>query len=302
VSPLSFFFAFVLVLELITATIGSPKCRPIVANDVDRIQFALNLEFLEAEFFLYGALGRGLDHIAPNLAMGGPPPIGAKKANLDYITSWIIEEIQYEEVSHLRFYLFNVVLATVPSPCLFLKKLKKMINDEGNTVLSLCPRHLPSPLTVFLVVISYSLESSHNFANITIPNLASYTSKRLVGSLLGLEARHDAVIRTLLYKRANEIVIPYNITVVEFTIDISELKNRLAMCGIKDEGLIVPLELGAGNRADNNILSTDVNSLSYATPPKVLRILYGTGSEYRSGGFLPNVGNGKIAQKFLSKV
>lgn len=67
------------------------------------MQFALNLEHLEADFFLSGALGIGLDKVAPDLAMGGPPPIGAQKANLGRLTKKIIEEFGYEEVGHLRF-------------------------------------------------------------------------------------------------------------------------------------------------------------------------------------------------------
>lgn len=95
-------------------------------------------------------------------------------------------------------------------------------------------------------------------------------------------------------------MLPYNKTVAEFTIYISELRNRLGMCGIKDEGLIVPLELGAENRTESNILSADANSLSYArTPPEILRIVYGTGSEYKPGGFFPHGGNGRIAREFL---
>ena len=73
-----------------------------MADDADRIQFALNLEFLEAEFFLIGATGAGLDQVAPKLAQGGPPPIGARKANLGHIVRRIIEEFGYQEVGHLR--------------------------------------------------------------------------------------------------------------------------------------------------------------------------------------------------------
>jgi hypothetical protein len=101
----TFFFVFIFLISLILNQVtGSTNCGPIVADDTDRIQFAFNLEFLEAEFFLYGALGRGLDTIAPTFAGGGPPPIGAKKANLDPIVGQIIEEFAYQEVGHLRSY------------------------------------------------------------------------------------------------------------------------------------------------------------------------------------------------------
>ena len=70
-------------------------------------------------------------------------------------------------------------------------------------------------------------------------------------------------LRALLYERANERVVPYDITVAEFTSRTVELKNRLAMCGIKDEGIIVPLSLGAENRTNSNILLANTDSLSH---------------------------------------
>jgi hypothetical protein len=72
-----------------------PQCRPppphvpvsVFPYDVDPVQFALNLEFTEAEFSLHAAFGVGLDQIAPELALGGPPPVGTRKVNLDEMTS-----------------------------------------------------------------------------------------------------------------------------------------------------------------------------------------------------------------------
>lgn len=51
--------------------------------DIDSIEFPLNLEYLEGEFFLWSALGYGLDRVALELVGGGPAPIGIQKANLD---------------------------------------------------------------------------------------------------------------------------------------------------------------------------------------------------------------------------
>ena len=104
-SPLLFSaFLFILTLELEASQVmAAPNCGPIQATDVDRVEFAQNLEFLEAEYFLYGALGRGLDSFAPSFAKGGPPPIGAKKANLDPLVAKIIEEFGYQEIGHLRY-------------------------------------------------------------------------------------------------------------------------------------------------------------------------------------------------------
>ncbi|ESR46645.1 hypothetical protein CICLE_v10003931mg [Citrus x clementina] len=60
-------------------------------DDVDNLQFAQSLEHLEAELFLGGGLGYGLDKVAPYL-----------KANLDNLTRAIITEFGYQEVGHLR--------------------------------------------------------------------------------------------------------------------------------------------------------------------------------------------------------
>ncbi|KAJ6301687.1 hypothetical protein OIU77_015907 [Salix suchowensis] len=97
-------------------------------------------------------------------AAGGPPPIGAQKANLDPVTRKIIEEFGYQEVGHLR----------------------AIITAVGG---------IPRPL--------YDLRYVG-----TIPYLATYSSRALVASLLGVESGQDAVIRTLLYEKADEKVMP----------------------------------------------------------------------------------------------
>lgn len=123
---------------------------------------------------------------------------------------------------------------------------------------------------------------------------------QLVSGLLGVEAGQDAIDRGLLYQMKEEKVEPYNITVAEFTDHISIFRNSLGGCGIKDEGLIVPLELGSGKKTTGNVLSADANSLSYArTPAETLRILYTTGDEHVPGGFYPKGGNGLIARSYL---
>ncbi|CAA3007084.1 desiccation-related PCC13-62-like [Olea europaea subsp. europaea] len=66
------------------------------------MQFALNLEHLESDFFLHSALGYGLDEVAPYLVMEGPPPTGAQKAHLDFLAENVITEFGFQEVGHLR--------------------------------------------------------------------------------------------------------------------------------------------------------------------------------------------------------
>nr|GMD43245.1 desiccation-related protein PCC13-62-like [Ipomoea batatas] len=71
-------------------------------GDKDLLEFPLNLEYLEAEFFLWGAFGYGLDKQAPNLTGGGPAPVGVKEAKLSPLVKDIIGQFGLQEVGHVR--------------------------------------------------------------------------------------------------------------------------------------------------------------------------------------------------------
>jgi len=97
--------SIVVLLASLIANVVATKEKPL--SDVDLLEFPLNLEYLEAEFFLFGALGHGLDAVAPELADGGPSPIGASVAKLkDHKIKQIIFEFGLQEVGHLRFSLY----------------------------------------------------------------------------------------------------------------------------------------------------------------------------------------------------
>lgn len=72
-------------------------------SDVDLLEFPLNLEYLEAEFFCWSALGIGLDGIDANLTGGGPPPVGGQTAALNPFVRDVAAQFCYQEVGHLRY-------------------------------------------------------------------------------------------------------------------------------------------------------------------------------------------------------
>ncbi|KAI9122919.1 hypothetical protein K1719_005808 [Acacia pycnantha] len=268
-------------------------------NDKDLLEFPLNLEFLEAEFFLIGALGRGLDSVAPELAEGGPPPIGARLAKLGFFVRDIILQFALQEVGHIR-----AIKSTVrgfPRPLLNLSK-----EAFGEVMNSAFGRRLYPPFDPYANEINYLLASyvvpyvgltGYVGAN---PQLQNSISKALVAGLLGVESGQDAVIRTLLYERRRVPVVPYRVSVAEFTNRISALRDKLGKKGLKDEGLIVPRSLGAEGRIGGNLLAGDKDSLSYGRcPGEVLRIVYGDGDERRPGGFYPLGADGRIAKSYI---
>lgn len=93
-----------LLLPLVAAfdSIITPTITTLPKVDKDLIEFALNLEYLEAEFFSYGSMGKGLDQIQPNLTGGGPKPIGVRIANLTPYIRNIMVQFAYQEVGHIR--------------------------------------------------------------------------------------------------------------------------------------------------------------------------------------------------------
>ncbi|XP_021290879.1 desiccation-related protein PCC13-62-like [Herrania umbratica] len=268
-------------------------------SDVNLLEFPLNLEYLEAEFFLYGALGYGLDKVDPNLTMGGPSPIGAKKANLDAFTRDVILQFALQEVGHLKAIKKTVKGFPRPQLDLSASSFAKLMDHAFKK--PLVPPFDPYANSINYLIASYVIPyvglTGYVGAN---PKLQGPVSKRLVAGLLGVESGQDAVIRGLLYERAVEKVHPYEVSVAEFTNRISQLRNRLGHAGLKDEGLIVPKNLGAEGKINGNVLAGDEFSVAYdRTPEEILRIVYGSGNESVPGGFYPKGGNGRIARSYL---
>ncbi|KAL4038832.1 hypothetical protein IC575_002463 [Cucumis melo] len=277
------------------------QCQPMVAPDIEVVRFASNFEYLEGEFFLHSALGKGIDSINPNLAFGGPPPIGAQKANLDHVTAKMAEEFGNQEIGQLRAVIEAAGGRGIKRPLLNLSK--EVFSDIFDKAIGfkLKPRFDPysNSINFLLAANLFPYTGLVGLVGAT-PLLLLPQSRKLAASLLGAESGQNAVIRTLLYQRANETVHPYNITVAEFTNRTSTLANKLANCGLKDEGIIVPRSLGAENRTESNILAADVYSRSYSrTVRELLRILYASGSESKVGAFFPKGANGLIARSFL---
>ncbi|GMP73303.1 hypothetical protein CsSME_00031093 [Camellia sinensis var. sinensis] len=288
-----------LLLFLPTSYCSENYNSAIPGSDIDLLEFPLNLEYLEAEFFLWGSLGYGLDSIAPNLTMGGPPPVGTTKARLDPFTKDVILQFAFQEVGHLR--AIKNTVRGFPRPLLNLsaEAFGNVMNSAFGRALKPAFDPYGNELNFLLAsyVIPYVGLTGYVGAN---PKLQSPISKRLVAGLLAVESGQDAVIRGLLYERAREKVTPYGITVAEFTDRISELRNKLGSAGVKDEGLIVPTFQGAEGKLRGNVLAGDQNSVGYdRTPEEILRIIYSSGDEHVPGGFYPKGADGRIAKSHL---
>lgn len=103
---------------------SSSSSASTTVTDVDILNFALNLEYLEAQFYLYAATGAGLDSsdITPGSASGYEtmgtvtPGNAAMVAGLTSAQQQILNEIAYEEQEHVRFLRSALGSAAVPMP------------------------------------------------------------------------------------------------------------------------------------------------------------------------------------------
>ncbi|KAH9683944.1 Desiccation-like protein [Citrus sinensis] len=227
-----------------THTVRGSYFAKLPQSDVDLLEFPLNLDFL-----------------------------GAKKANLNPFTNDVVLQFVWQEVGHLR--AIKNTVKGFPRPLLDLSagSFAKVIDKAFG-------KPLNPPLDPYANSINYLIASYLNpYVGLTgyvgaNPNLQDAVSQRLVAGLLGVESGQDAVIRTLLYEKANEKVHPYGTRVAEFTNKISQLRNNLGHSGVtKDEGLVVPRALGAEGKIKGNVLAGDENSVAYdRTPEDCLRI------------------------------
>ncbi|KAL6608221.1 hypothetical protein ACP70R_041284 [Stipagrostis hirtigluma subsp. patula] len=296
--------------NLLPPNTDDPRCRAspprrgalaVYPTDMEQLQFLLNAKFVEAEWFLHCALGRGVDFLDRNLSAGGPPPVGAKRAALDFRTTEVAAELGYQEVGHIR--AIKQYVGGFPRPAIDLSAERfAMIMDEAMGA-RLDPPFDPYAGTVNFLLASYILPHVTAAATMGISStLMGYLSKRLQASILAVEAGQDAVVRLLLYQRADELVAPYQgHTVADFTRRISDWRNRLSGCGDKDEGVkVLDRHQGAERRTISNVLGAGDDSLGFQrTPAEVLRILYGSHNEQIPGGFLPRGANGTIARNFF---
>ena len=107
-----------------STTTAPVTLTPAMPTDLDVLNFALNLEYLEASFYLYAATGSGLS--AADVAPGSKSPYqamgmvtagdAAQVAGLTPAQQEILNEIAFEEQAHVRFLRAALGSAAVPMP------------------------------------------------------------------------------------------------------------------------------------------------------------------------------------------
>ncbi len=255
------------------------------ATDVAVLNFALNLEYLEAEFYLNAVTGKGLVDAGVDIdgSDGTPGEAVNTKQNprVNFSTKAFrqyAEEIADDEVNHVRF--IREALAAnggnvVARPKINLQRSFKTLGEAIGV-----KNFDPFANEVNFLIGAFIFEdvgvTAYKGAS---PLLTDKGILEAAAGILGVEAYHAGIIRTLLFQQ------PF--AVRQIVKDITELRSVLTGGDPgKDQDLF------RNGRA--NLVPTDGNSLAFSRSTReVLNIVYG-GVNASEGLFFPHGMNGAI--------
>jgi hypothetical protein len=261
------------------------KGHKVVVNDVDILNFALNLEYLEAEFYLRATTGTGLaaDEVTgtgtPGTVTGGSQVSFTDPAIAQYAT-----EIATDEHNHVLFLREALGKKAVAEPTIDL--------DTSFTNAAIAAGIITSGQTFSPYTSDANfLLGAFVFEDVGVTayhGAAPYISKSAylsaAAGILAVEAYHASEVRTLLFGMgqtdASLITIADKISALRAAADGSGGDGH-------DQGLV-------DSNGNANIVPTDDNSIAFArTFDEVLNIVY-LGSASTPGGFFPDGTNGPI--------
>lgn len=285
------------------------------AADFDILNFALNLEYLEAEFYLRAAFGTTLAAgdisgrvNGANYPTGTPGTVTGVNAlpaadrvpfgnfgDQGEVVRQYAEEIALDELAHVR--LLRTALGTqyrVARPNLDIgPAFTTAARAAGVVNNNQFFNPYADPISFLLGAFIFE-DVGVTAYNGALGLLAARGNITTAGALLGVEAYHASEIRTLLFgiNRNNDD----GDTLATSVQRISDLRDGADGSGDDDQGILLSATDGnVGSRVagEANIVPTDSSGLVYARSLRqVLSIVYLGG--VTSGGFFPNGLNGRV--------
>jgi len=276
-------------------------------TDLDVLNFALNLEYLEAQFYLYAATGSGLassDTSAPSGYTGsyteGTVTVGSAAAvpGLTPAQQEILNEIAFEEQAHVKFLRSALGSAAVPMPSIDLSFFGPLAVAATITTAATGTGSF-NPFSSF----DYFLVGAFIFEDVgvtaysgaaTLISAAGVTAGYLTAAagILAVEAYHAGYVRTSLTGRAIAAAAatpPTSYPYLAAANLVEKLRDSLTVAesGSVETALVLPTSfttpsaIVAASASDAVGFSRNVN--------QVLHIVYGSPTVgVAKGGFFPN--------------
>jgi hypothetical protein len=247
-------------------------------SDSAILNFALNLEYLEAEFYSYAVHGWGLpSNLTHGKGRRGPVEGGRAVPFKSKGIKQFAAEIAKDEYEHVRFLRGALGGAAVARP---------EINIKSSFSAAATAAGLIKPGQTFDVFANEDnfLLGAFIFEDVGVtaykgaaPLISNRTYLGAAAGILAVEAYHAANIRTVLYDRG--LAAAANA--------ISNARDSLDGPTDDDQGIIM--------NGKANIVPADSNGLAFGrSPGQVLNIVYLTPKVANSGGFYPHGVNGQL--------
>lgn len=252
-------------------------------TDVDVLNFALNLEYLEAEFYTRAAFGRGLN--ASDTTGVGTRGTVTGGRQVTFGTNAIrqyADEIAADEEAHVRFLRAALGSAAVAEPTIDIQNSFTAAARAAGIIGATQTFDPYADENSFLVAAFIFEDVGVTAYKGAAPLLTNKDFLSAAAGILAVEAYHASNIRTVLIQRG--LTDPPN--------KISNLRATLG--GGKDQGVTpsFPPNTVAGDQL--NLVPSDANALAFGrTPREVLNIVYGQVNA-SAGLFFPQGVNGTI--------
>jgi hypothetical protein len=278
-----------------TATPTPTSTATISYAPADVFAFALNLEYLEAQFFSMAATGKALDS---TLTAGATTDVkvgtltgGRQVTFTDPVVADFAHEIAADEKGHVTFLRTTLGTSVIAMPD---------INIDGSATGAFTTAARAAGLvgssatfdpyasdTNFLLA-AFLLEDVIVTAyKGIIPYVGTTTLLEATGGLQATEAYHAAMVRSLLYAKGQSTA-----SLITSADALSNWRDSIDGTTDDDQGISTDIN-GA-----SNIVPADSNSIVFQrTPPQVLNIMFmnaATGTA--TGGFFPSGVNGTITK------
>jgi hypothetical protein len=267
-------------------------------DDTDILNFALNLEYLEAEFYLHAATGSGLQS-SDTGSNAGTVTGGAQVTGLTTAQQNILNEIAFDEQAHVRFLRSALGSAAVSRPPIDIVNSFNALASAAGIGSSFNPYTNFNTFIVGAFIFEDVGVTAYNGAAplISTAGIAAGFLTAAAG-IMAVEAYHAAYVRTYLTAQAivqGSAAFPY----LGYANQVSTLRATLG--GGNESMLTIPS--GTTSAASivtpsSIVAATSANAIAYArTTDQVLHIVYGTanGAGVKSGGFFPSGLNGNIS-------
>ncbi len=253
------------------------------------LNFALNLEYLESQFYQYAVFGKGL---ADNMLIGkgtqGAVIGGRAVAFRDPVVAAYAREIAKDERDHVRFLLAALGSAAVAQPAIDVGGT----NPNGAFSVAARAAGLVGPGQAFDPYASDEafLLGAFIFRDVGVtaykgaaPLIENKTYLEAAAGILAAEAYHAGLVRTVLYAKGLET--PSLRTAADA---ISGARDSLDNSESQDQGI-------SGTAGISNIVPLDDNGIAYSrSPGDVLNIVYLSKEAVTRGGFFPAGVNGEL--------